>query len=226
MRRSWILGTCAFVGQREMARGRVLRRSQARTKVAIQDRDRILPLRYRFGNIVGSMYWKPLYTLMEGALEVLVVDARHIKTVPGRKTDLRDAGWIADLLRHGLLQPSFIPDRAQCELRERTRYRTTLARERAAEVNRLQKVLEGANLKLASVVTEITGASGHDITSSSPRSRATPRRASWPSWPAGAGARRSRPWSGHWPVSFRRITASWSRSSWCTSISWMGSSSG
>jgi transposase len=110
-----------------------------------------------------GVYWKPLYNLMEGSLDVLVVNARHMKNVPGRKTDMRDAEWIADLLRHGLLQPSFIPDRSQRELRELTRYRTTLVRERAAEVNRLQKVLEGANIKLASVVTEITGASGHDI---------------------------------------------------------------
>jgi transposase len=110
-----------------------------------------------------GVYWKPLYNLMEGSLDVLVVNARHMKNVPGRKTDMRDAEWIADLLRHGLLQPSFIPDRAQRELRELTRYRTTLVRERAAEVNRLQKVLEGANIKLASVVTEITGVSGHEI---------------------------------------------------------------
>ena len=108
-------------------------------------------------------YWKPLYNLLEGTLEVLVVNARHIKNVPGRKTDVRDGEWIAELLRHGLLQPSFIPDRPQRELRELTRYRTTLVRERAAEVNRLQKVLEGANIKLAAVATEIMGASGHDI---------------------------------------------------------------
>jgi len=110
-----------------------------------------------------GVYWKPIYNLLEGTLEVLVVNARHIKNVPGRKTDVRDGEWIAELLRHGLLQPSFIPDRPQRDLRELTRYRTTLVRERAAEVNRLQKVLEGANIKLASVATEIMGASGHDI---------------------------------------------------------------
>src|SRR5260221_2892387 len=110
-----------------------------------------------------GVYWKPLYNLLEGTLEVLVVNARHSKNVPGRKTDVRDGEWIAELLRHGLLQPSFIPDRPQRELRELTRSRTTLVRERAAEVNRLQKVLEGANIKLASVATEIMGASGHDI---------------------------------------------------------------
>jgi transposase len=92
-----------------------------------------------------------------------VVNAQHIKAVPGRKTDVRDAEWIADLLRHGLLRASFIPDRSQRELRELTRYRTTLIHDRANEVNRLQKVLEGANIKLASVATDILGKSGRDM---------------------------------------------------------------
>jgi transposase len=106
-------------------------------------------------------YWKPLYNLLEGVVEqVLVVNAAHIKQGPGRKTDVKDAEWIADLLRHGLLRASFIPDRPQRELRELTRYRTSLIRERAAEVNRVQKVLEGANIKLAAVAQDITGVSG------------------------------------------------------------------
>jgi transposase len=105
-------------------------------------------------------YWKPLYNLLEGVVaEVLVVNAAHIKQVPGRKTDVKDAEWLADLLRHGLLRASFIPDRPQRELRELTRYRTSLIRERAAEVNRVQKVLEGANIKLAAVATDVTGVS-------------------------------------------------------------------
>jgi transposase len=108
-------------------------------------------------------YWKPIYNLLEDRLVVLVVNAAHIKAVPGRKTDVRDAEWIADLLRHGLLRASFIPDRPQRELRELTRYRTTLIHERANEVNRLQKVLEGANIKLASVATDILGKSGRDM---------------------------------------------------------------
>jgi transposase len=94
---------------------------------------------------------------------VLVVNAAHIKQVPGRKTDVKDAEWIADLLRHGLLRASFIPDRPQRELRELTRYRTTLVRERAAEVNRVQKVLEGANIKLAAVATDLTGVSAREM---------------------------------------------------------------
>jgi transposase len=110
-----------------------------------------------------GVYWKPIYNLLEGTFELLVVNAHHIKAVPGRKTDVRDAEWIADLLRHGLLQPSFIPDRAQRELRELTRYRTTLVQERTAEVNRLPKVLEGANIKLAAVATDLMGASARDM---------------------------------------------------------------
>jgi len=110
-----------------------------------------------------GVFWKAPYNLLEGALEVYVVNAAHIKTVPGRKTDVKDAEWIADLLRHGLLRPSFIPDRPQRELRELTRYRTSLLQERSAEVNRLQKTLEGANIKLAGVATDIMGKSGRDM---------------------------------------------------------------
>jgi transposase len=110
-----------------------------------------------------GVYWKPVYNLLEDHLTVVVVNAQHIKQVPGRKTDVRDCEWIADLLRHGLLRASFIPDRAQRELRELTRYRTSLIQERAAEVNRLQKVLEGANIKLAAVTRDITGVSCREI---------------------------------------------------------------
>jgi transposase len=110
-----------------------------------------------------GVYWKPIYNLLEAAFMPLLVNARHIKTVPGRKTDVKDCEWIADLLRHGLLRGSFVPERAQRELRELTRYRTALVRERAAEVNRLQKTLEGANIKLASVATDIMGKSGRQM---------------------------------------------------------------
>jgi transposase len=94
---------------------------------------------------------------------VLVVNAQHLKAVPGRKTDLKDAEWIADLLQHGLLHPSFVPPAPQRELRELTRYRMSLSEERARLINRLQKTLEDANLKLASVVTDITGKSARDM---------------------------------------------------------------
>ncbi|MDP2663765.1 MAG: IS110 family transposase [Dehalococcoidia bacterium] len=108
-------------------------------------------------------YWKPIWNILEGKFELLLVNAQHIKAVPGRKTDVRDCEWIAELLRHGLLRGSFIPDREQRELRELTRYRTTLLGERAAEVNRVQKVLEGANIKLSSVASDVMGKSGREI---------------------------------------------------------------
>ena len=110
-----------------------------------------------------GVFWKPIYNLLEGTFELLVVNAQHMKAVPGRKTDVRDAEWIADLLRHGLLRASFIPARPQRELRELTRYRMVLVRERADEINRVQKVLEGANIKLGSVATDILGKSGRQM---------------------------------------------------------------
>ncbi len=110
-----------------------------------------------------SSYWRPVYNLLEGHFELLVANAYHIKTVPGRKTDVKDAEWIADLLRHGLLRGSFIPAPAQRHLRDLTRYRTHLVEERARLTNRLQAVLEDANVKLTSVVTDIRGASARAI---------------------------------------------------------------
>ncbi len=107
-----------------------------------------------------GVYWKPLFNLLEDTFEVLVVNAHHIKTVPGRKTDMRDAEWIADLLRHGLVRGSYIPDRPQRELRELVRYRRSLVGNRTQVVNRIQKVLEGANIKLASVASNVVGVSG------------------------------------------------------------------
>ena len=107
-----------------------------------------------------ASYWKPVFNLLESSVTTWLVNPAHIKAVPGRKTDVKDAEWIADLLQHGLLKPSFIPDRGQRELRELTRYRKSLIEERAREVNRIQKVLEGANIKLGSVVSDILGKSG------------------------------------------------------------------
>jgi len=108
-------------------------------------------------------YWKPIHNLLDGQVEILVVNAAHIKQVPGRKTDVRDAAWLAGLLRHGLLQPSFIPDRPQRELRDLTRYRMSLINERSTEANRLQKVLEDANLKPASIASNMLGKSGREM---------------------------------------------------------------
>ena len=108
-----------------------------------------------------ASFWKPIYNLMElQDVQIVVVNAKHMKNVPGRKTDVKDAEWIADLLRHGLLQGSYIPDREQRELRELIRYRRSLIDERARETNRVQKVLEGANIKLSSVATDTLGVSG------------------------------------------------------------------
>ena len=108
----------------------------------------------------SGSYWKPLYNIFEAeSLPAMVVNAQHMKAVPGRKTDVKDAGWIAKLLSQGLLQPSFIPDREQREFRELTRFRKSQIEERARNLNRLQKMLEGANIKLASVVSDIDGKS-------------------------------------------------------------------
>jgi transposase len=107
-----------------------------------------------------GVFWKPAYNLLElSGIETMIVNAQHIKAVPGRKTDVKDSEWLADLLRHGLLSGSYIPCRDQRELRELVRYRRSIIEERAREVNRLQKVLEGANIKLASVASDITGVS-------------------------------------------------------------------
>jgi transposase len=105
-------------------------------------------------------YWRPVFNILEGNFEVLLVNAQHIKAVPGRKTDVKDAEWIAQLLQHGLLRASFIPPVAQRDLRDLTRHRSNFIRERATLVNRVQKVLEGANIKLGSVATNVLGVSG------------------------------------------------------------------
>jgi transposase len=105
-------------------------------------------------------YWKPVYNILENNFEILLVNAQHIKAVPGRKTDVKDAEWIAELLRHGLLKASFVPPLGQRELRELTRYRSTFVRTRATLVNRVHKVLESANIKLTSVASDVLGISG------------------------------------------------------------------
>jgi transposase len=110
-----------------------------------------------------GVFWKPVFNLLEEEVTVILVNAQHMKAVPGRKTDIKDAEWIADLLRHGLLKASFIPPQPIRILRELTRYRNSLIQERAQEVNRLQKTLEGANIKLAAVATDVLGKSGRDM---------------------------------------------------------------
>ena len=111
-----------------------------------------------------GVYWKPVYNILESeGIEIIVVNAQHIKAVPGRKTDVKDAEWIADLVRHGLVKASYVPNREQRELREMVRYRNEIVEERARELNRIQAVLEGANIKLSSVVSDISGKSSMAI---------------------------------------------------------------
>lgn len=110
-----------------------------------------------------GVFWRPVFNLLEAHISVMLVNAQHMKALPGRKTDVKDSEWIADLLRHGLLEASFIPPQPIRDLRDLTRYRKTLMQERAQEVNRLQKVLETANLKLASVASDVLGKSGRDM---------------------------------------------------------------
>lgn len=107
-----------------------------------------------------GVYWHPVFNLLEEGRSIILVNPQHLKAVPGHKTDVKDAEWLAELLRHGLLKASFIPPKPIREVRELTRYRKTLVQERAQEVNRLQKVLEGANVKLAAVATDVLGKSG------------------------------------------------------------------
>jgi transposase len=120
-------------------------------------------------------YWKPVFNILEHNFEVVLVNAQHIKAVPGRKTDVNDAEWIADLLKHGLLRASFVPPEGQRELRDLTRHRTNFVRERSTLVNRVQKVLEGANIKLASVASSVVGVTGRAILQALIDESATPK---------------------------------------------------
>jgi len=121
-----------------------------------------------------GVYWKPVYTILEGHFELVVANARHIKAVPGRKTDVKDAEWIADLLRHGLLQPSYVPPPALRELRSLLRYRVKLVNARSGERNRIIKLLESANIKLSSIVSDVFGVSGRLMLEALKRGHATP----------------------------------------------------
>lgn len=110
-----------------------------------------------------GVFWKPIYNILEGQFEILLVNARHVKNVPGRKTDVKDCEWLAQLLQCGLLQGSLIPPRAQRELRDLTRMRTQLTRDAVSVRNRMQKVLEDANIKLGEVASDMLGASGRKM---------------------------------------------------------------
>lgn len=122
-----------------------------------------------------GVFWKPIFNILEGHVEVMVVNAQHIKAVPGRKTDIKDAEWIADLLQHGLSRPSFIPPAWQRIVRELTRSRSSLSEERSRVIARLQKELEDANITLASVASDLMGKSARAVASSVNRRRTDSR---------------------------------------------------
>jgi len=147
-----------------------------------------------------GVFWWPVFTILEeGGHAVILVTPQHMRAIPGRKTDVKDSVWRADLLRHGLPQARFIPPAAMRHLRELTRYRATLVQARAQEINRLQKVLESATIKLAAVATDILGVSGpvmlHALARRATRSTIPLR---WRSWPGGSCARSwiccAKPW--------------------------------
>ncbi len=110
-----------------------------------------------------GVYWKPVFNILESSVKVILANARHIKNLPGRKTDVKDCEWIAKLLRCGLIEESFIPPKPIRELRDLTRYRKKLVSAATAERNRVQKILEDANIKLSSVASNVFGASGKEI---------------------------------------------------------------
>ena len=110
-----------------------------------------------------GVYWKPVYYALEDDFELLLVNAQHVKNVPGRKTDTQDAQWLCQLLECGLLRASFVPPKPIRELRDLTRYRKALIKERQQEANRLHKVLEDAGIKLACVATDVLGVSGREM---------------------------------------------------------------
>jgi len=110
-----------------------------------------------------GVYWKPIWNLLEGQFQILLVNAQHIKQVPGRKTDVKDCEWIAQLLQHGLLRGSYVPPAPQRQLRELTRQRRQLIQTKSSVANRIQKVLEDANIKLGSVASDVLGVSGRDM---------------------------------------------------------------
>jgi transposase len=154
-----------------------------------------------------GVYWKPIFALLEGQCEIILANAQHLKAVPGHKTDIKDAEWIADLLQHGLLRPSFIPPLAQRQLRELTRYRSTLVAERARLVNRLHKLLEDTNLKLTAVVTDVTGVSARAMLAAL-RSTVKPTRQESLTSPEASCARSRRNSGKHWKVGSRLIIGS------------------
>jgi transposase len=134
-----------------------------------------------------GVYWKPIYYMLEDDFELWLLNARHLKNVPGRKTDVKDAEWICQLVEHGLVRPSFVPPKEIRELRNLTRYRKAQIEERTREVQRLEKVLQDAGIKLSSVATRVLGASGRAFAQMRWLA-GPPTRRCWRSWPGDAFA--------------------------------------
>ncbi len=141
-----------------------IRQFAATTRGLLQLRDWLVSFEVMLvGMEATGVYWKPIYYLLEDEFECWLLNARHLKNVPGRKTDVKDAAWICQLLEHGLVRPSFVPPKEIRELRNLTRYRKTQIEERTREVQRLEKVLQDAGIKLSSVATRVLGVSGRAI---------------------------------------------------------------
>jgi len=143
-----------------------------------------------------GVYWQPIYNILEDGFELFLVNAQSIKRMPGRKTDMKDADWIATLMQHGLLQRSYIPNRQQRELRDLPRYRQSLVQERSRFANRLQKVLEDTNIKLASVATDMQGVSAQAMLRELIDGQDDPR--SWLIWLKAVCARSALNWNAPW----------------------------
>ena len=178
----------------------------------------------RVGMESTGVYWKPVYYLLEDEFECWLLNAQHLRNVPGRKTDVADAAWICQLVEHGLVRPSFVPPKPIRELRELTRYRKTLIHERTREVQRLHKLLEDAGIKLGCVASDVLGVSGRLMLEALVGGRPIPR--CWPTWPEGHCARSLR-------CCGRRSRAAWHATIGCSWPScsltwtiWMRQSSG
>ncbi len=169
-------------------------------------------------------YWKPVYYLLEDDLECWLLNARHLRNVPGRKTDVKDAEWICQLVEHGLVRPSFVPPRPIRQLRDLTRYRKVVIQERTREAQRLEKVLEDAGIKLSSVATDILGVSGRAMLAALIGGSCDPP--PWPSWPRVACASSSPSSGPRCGATSTTITACWPPRCWPASTPPMRPSSG
>ena len=155
------VSACVLVAEPTGRKRKELRRFGTMTRDLLELLDWLLELRVTHAAMESTgVYWKPVWNILEGHVEVLLANAQHIKVVPGRKTDTQDCEWIADLLQYGLLRGSFVPPEPIRDLRDLTRYRAILSQETTDVANRIQKVLEDANVKLGSVASDVLGVSG------------------------------------------------------------------